>query len=211
MKKNRMYNFAILLFAASSAYIIIYNIIRQSYIQALLGLITLAFLLICPLAEIILRVKLDEAMRTFVVLFSLFAFNIGTVMEWYIKYEYYSFFIHGISGILYTQIGFYIYFIVTGKKEVDLRKNWILALSYAVFFTMTIAAVWEIFEYFTYLITGRDVQHTLDTGIHDTMLDLISCLAGSIFMAVNYLIYVWKEKQSFFVRMISEFYEKNKA
>jgi len=211
MKKNRSYHGAIILFIASSVYIMISYIIKQSYVQALLGLVTLAFLLICPIAEKILRVKINETTRTFVVLFSMLAFNVGTVLEWYTRYEYYSFFVHGISGILFTQIGFYIYFIAAGKKEMDLKKNWILALTYAVFFTMTVAVAWEIVEYFIYLTTGRDVQHVLDTGIHDTMLDLISCAVGSIFIILNFLLYIWKGKQSFFVRMISEFYDNNKV
>lgn len=210
MKNRRRYRFAISLFVASCVYIVIYYMIRQSYIQAILGLVCLLFLLICPLAERLLRVRLDGTIRAFVVLFSLVAFNVGTVMEWYTRFEYYSFLVHAISGILFTLIGFYIYFIATGKKEVDLRKNWFLGLSYAVFFSMTVAVGWEIAEYFVFLTTRRDVQHVLDTGVNDTMLDMIFCAVGSLFMAVNYLIYVFKGKQSFFVQMISGFYNENK-
>ena len=45
---------------------------------------------------------------------------------------------------------------------------------------MAAAGMWEIGEYFVHMITGRDVQKVIATGINDTMLDMIVCMIGTI-------------------------------
>ena len=209
MNDKKIYYGATILFVLNACYIAIRNMSQGNIMQGILGPVSLLFLLICPLAQMILRVRLGYIMRAFIILFSLAAFQLGTALEWYDKFPNYSFLVHGISGILFTQIGFFIYYIVRGKQERDLKRDWLLAACFALFFCMTVAVGWEIIEFFTYQLTGRDVQHTLDTGVYDTMMDLISCTVGSLFMFGNYLFYVKRDKKSLLVKIVEEFYVLN--
>ena len=45
---------------------------------------------------------------------------------------------------------------------------------------MAVAGLWELAEYGINLLTGRDVQHVLDTGVADTMQDMLVCMLGTI-------------------------------
>ena len=49
------------------------------------------------------------------------------------------------------------------------------------FGSMAVAGLWEICEYGVHALTGRDVQHVLDTGVSDTMQDMIVCMIGTLF------------------------------
>lgn len=209
MKDKQIYNLSVIIFIGFAVYVSISNLIRNEPINALLGPISLLFLLINPLAEKLLRVNFSYLVRAFVVIFCLLAFTFGTAMEWYMTIETYSWFVHSISGVLFTIIGFFLYFVVTGKKEVDVMKHPLLVLTYAIFFSAMVAVGWEIGEYIVYLITGRDLQHTADTGVVDTMLDIISCMGGTLIVTLNYIYSLLTKKKVFLVRMIDTFYQDN--
>ena len=45
---------------------------------------------------------------------------------------------------------------------------------------MAVAGLWELGEYAISLLTGRDVQHAIDTGVGDTMQDMLVCMLGTL-------------------------------
>ena len=50
--------------------------------------------------------------------------------------------------------------------------------------------MWEIWEFFCFLVFGNDAQKHLTTGVFDTMEDLIACMVGSAIMLIDYLVYL---------------------
>ena len=55
-------------------------------------------------------------------------------------------------------------------------------------FTLMIASFWEFMEFGSDLIMKTDVQHALDTGVADTMQDMLIAFLGSIIVAVKYVL-----------------------
>ncbi len=45
-----------------------------------------------------------------------------------------------------------------------------------------IAIGWEIVEFVLDLILHNDPQHVLDTGVNDTMMDMIVCMVGALLL-----------------------------
>ena len=83
------------------------------------------------------------------------------------------------------------------------------AIVFSVSFAMLIAVVWEIFEYAINLVLHNDPQKVLNTGVNDTMLDMIVCLIGALFLAICMYFYYQKGKKEFFMRTFEIFCIKN--
>lgn len=170
---------AVALFVLSSVAIVL-----RGGEMALLGPVSLLFLLIPPAGERLFRMKLGMPLRICIVLFCMMGFNLGTALRWYHRFLGFDKVVHFLSGILFAQIGLCLYGRIGG--DYDRGTKVLLQMTYAVCFAMCIAAVWEIFEYVGFLLTGHDSQNVATTGIHDTMQDIIACLLGSGVLILGY-------------------------
>ena len=107
-------------------------------------------------------------------LFMFFADFLGCVVGLYNKTTYYDVVMHFVSGFSTALLGMVLYNYLA-KKEKD---NKILKYTYIVGFCMAIAAFWEIFEFFGDNTLGMNLQHSIDTGVRDTMEDIICAVMG---------------------------------
>ena len=107
-------------------------------------------------------------------LFMFFADFLGCVVGLYNKTTYYDVVMHFVSGFSTALLGMVLYNYLA-KKEKD---NKILKYTYIVGFCMAIAAFWEIFEFFGDNTLGMNLQHRIDTGVRDTMEDIICAVMG---------------------------------
>ena len=208
MKKETLYRITQLVFILSSIYIMVKHLMLHNFSQAVLGPLSLLFLLIPPIAEKILKIKLTIELKIMILLFSMFAFNFGTALYWYHRIGIYDMVMHFLSGIVFSLIGFCLYTAFDTENPVDRKKNWLLQLTYALFFSMFIAAIWEIGEYLGFVLFGNDTQHHLTTGVVDTMEDIIACFLGSILVCFDYFLYQIKNK-SFFTSILVRFDQLN--
>ena len=107
-------------------------------------------------------------------LFMFFADFLGCVVGLYNKTTYYDVVMHFVSGFSTALLGMVLYNYLA-KKEKD---NKILKYTYIVGLCMAIAAFWEIFEFFGDNTLGMNLQHSIDTGVRDTMEDIICAVMG---------------------------------
>lgn len=67
---------------------------------------------------------------------------------------------------------------------------------------MSIACGWEFFEFFSDKIFGGDVQYVVETGVTDTMEDLLMGTLGSLFVSI---VTYWKmKKDRSYIKKIKE-------
>lgn len=164
--------------------------------RAHLGPVSLLFLLVPFVGERLFRLRLGYPMKATVMAFCLLGYSLGTALHWFDLGTGWAWFdsllgydklIHGLSGILFTVIGLCFYGKLTGGELRGSRR--LLEISYAFFFSMFVAVIWEIAEFSGFLLTGHDSQHTLTTGVFDTMEDIISCFIGSVITALDYYLF----------------------
>lgn len=177
-----------------AVFIFVKNLLIQDWFYMFLGPVSLLGLLIVPLAERLLRIKLGAPMHAFVLFFVSFSFQLGVVERLYNRVSWFDLAAHFLSGILFTLTGFCLY----GKlnpyhKHRDSLP--VLQGCFALFFSMFIAAMWEIAEFLTFLAVGHDAQHHLTTGVFDTMEDMLACLIGSAIALIDFLIYIKTKKK----------------
>ena len=121
------------------------------------------------------------------------AFNLYNTIFWY------DILAHFLTGVFASIISLIIlnWFKNYNPKNVPFNAFFILC------FNIFVSGFWEILEFFTYLVLKIDVQHNLDTGVFDTMEDMLIAFLGGIIIFVFYLIDKNK-KNSFFnkIRML---------
>ncbi|MCM1371104.1 MAG: DUF2238 domain-containing protein [Clostridium sp.] len=127
-------------------------------------------------------VRISDLLEFILLIFIFFAGEIGSVLKVYGIIYWYDSFTHFISGILTAFLGLVI---LNRFKKYDDKELW--NVFFIIIFTLSIAATWEIFEFTSDNLLGGDAQRVIETGVADTMKDIICALIGSILFSVGYL------------------------
>lgn len=149
-----------------------------------LGDLSMVFVLLIPkIVRKLFKIKITDAMEFIYVLFMILAQFIGSVVNLYNHTWWYDLFTHFLSGVLTTILALVIMNWLGVYNEKNKWFNFIFMIS----FTLMIASLWEFMEFGTDMVMGSDVQHVLDTGVADTMEDMLIAFLGSIIVGVKYL------------------------
>lgn len=199
-----------IIFVIISVALIIYQFLQGNYMHVLRCMLFPLFLLIPPLFR---WLKLTPPWRLicFAYAFSIFAFSYGCVWGAFKDAAISDKISHFISGFLFTILGFCLYYMLSGPRRGGLDAQPGLAASYALFFSMFIAVIWECIEFFDFTVLGNDSQHHLTTGVFDTMYDLICCLVASVISAVAFILWRRKGVKLLTAWIVEEFYDVNVA
>lgn len=122
--------------------------------------------------------------QTALTVFILFGSLVGTKFKFYIDLEWYDLTLHLLSGAISAWFGYDFAFIVQGKKR---PLSPALAALFALGFSFFIAVGWEFFEFSMDTLHGTNLQMSSpnsDSGLIDTMTDLIACAVGTVPSAI---------------------------
>ena len=103
---------------------------------------------------------------------------LGTTCQFY-HLPYYDKIMHFLSGMIFVIIG-YVYL----QKYISFQKILYIMINCV---EMSLAFLWEVFEYSGLIFFNYDASHHYTTGVHDTMQDMIVSLLGGLI--ITYLIY----------------------
>lgn len=118
--------------------------------------------------------KFGEIDKLVYYMFTFFAYFLGSVVGLYNLTWWYDLLMHFLSGFV---IGYAGLFALQKLHMYDGNKK-IFNFIFFLFFTIGAAGVWEIFEFLSDCIISTNLQHNIETGVVDTMQDLI-CGASS--------------------------------
>ena len=212
MKSNLFYKHlsivTAVIYCLVSAGAAVYNILMQSAYEIMLSFVSFLFLLLPILLHRILRLKPAYAVHFLLYAFTLLAFVGGMALQGYSKLPYYDKFVHGLSGIVFGIIGILLFYLLKPVKKME-PGDYGLVSWFSLCFSMFIAAVWEIYEYVIGLILGTDPQRVLTSGVADTMLDIIVCLAGALVLEFSIYRYFKQKKHPLLMSLFENFYRIN--
>ncbi len=193
---KRITNTLIFLCSLASVCIFVkdYNIGANSRFLADLSMILVLF--IPKIIRKIFKIKITDTMEFIYVIFVILAQFLGSVVNLYNKTSWYDLFTHFLSGVLTTFLALVIMNWLGVYKENNKGFN----ILFIICFTLMVASVWEFTEYITDIIMKTDVQHVLDTGVNDTMEDMLIAFLGSIIVAVSY---AFDNKKGFIKKIVS--------
>ena len=167
----------------------------------ILGDVTVPFVLLIPrIMGKIFKIKITSAMELVYVLFIILAQFLGSVVNLYNKIWWYDLFAHFLSGILTSVLSL----VVLNWFGVYNRKNKWFKFLFIISFTLMIASIWEFMEFGTDTFFGMNVQHSIETGVRDTMEDMLVAFLGSLIVSISYLVENKVAKNGFLKRVVSD-------
>ena len=197
------------LYVLTAGYTVIHHIVRGDYLLALLGPAALLFLLIPLIVRRLFKIRLPEKLFCFLLFFIFIAFELGVALRLYDAISWLDIVAHLFSGGIITLLGLCFYAVLSKKPCALGQSGTVLPVLFAFCFSQALAVLWEVYEFVGYLLTGHDAQHTLTTGVFDTMEDLICCILGSVLTALLYILSVRRKRALFPIGLAVEFEEQN--
>lgn len=125
----------------------------------------------------IFKIKISDGLSFMYIIFIFMAHYFGVIEKFYNNFYYYDKIVHTLSGALTAYVA---YLILKNKQIKDTMFN----ITFIIAFTFMIAGLWEIFEFTCNALFGGDAQRVLETGVDDTMWDIIVAFIGSIIFTV---------------------------
>ncbi len=165
-----------------------------------LGDLSMIFVLLIPkILRKLFKIRITDAMELVYVIFMILAQFLGSVVNLYNNDTtwWYDLFTHFLSGVLTTVLALVIMNWLGVYKEKNKWFNFLFMIS----FTLMIASLWEFLEFGTDNFLGMNVQHSLETGVRDTMEDMLIAFLGSIIVSVTYLL---EGKNGFIKKVVSD-------
>lgn len=125
------------------------------------------------------KISISSTIEFVYLMFVLIAGTIGSVLKVYDLVWWYDSLAHFISGTLSALLGLIL--LIRFKKNDKSFFNILFIIS----FVLAVAAFWEIFEFTSDSLLGLDAQRVLETGVTDTMKDIIlAFLGGNLFLTI---------------------------
>ena len=131
-------------------------------------------LLVPWLIKKVLHYNLKDSTELVYLLFLFLALILGSVVNLYSTIWWWDLFVHFLSGILTSYVALLI------LEEFHLiKKSKMFTLLFMFTFSLAVASVWEYFEFTIDKVLGSDTQWVKDTGVDDTMTDMLIATLGS--------------------------------
>lgn len=169
--------------------------------------------LFLPLIPLLMRLGLKPGYKLYCMLmvFLLYAYSFGCVWGGFTHLAFHDKISHFLSGIVFTILGYCLYFKLMGPQPRGIRHKAVISSSYAFCLSATVGVLWEVMEFVGYITTGLDAQRHMETGVFDTMQDLISCLLGSLLSVAGFVLYIHSGKKLLTAAVTEDFYLANVA
>lgn len=157
---------------------------------ALIKLSVIPIIFLPQILEKLFHFKMNDSLKDIYVLFIFLAHFLGSIVNLYHKIYWYDSFTHFLSGIVISFLATYL--LVTFKKYN--RKSILFNILFILGLSFMVAGLWEMFEFTSDKLFGKDAQNVLTTGVDDTMKDMIVAALGTILYCVLYIYEEWENK-----------------
>lgn len=137
----------------------------------------------------IFKYRMSDGFICFYLIFMILALEVGSLYNVYHVVWWYDLFTHFLSGIFMSLVGV----IILEENKVSFKKHKLFYITFIICFSLAIAGIWEICEFSADSLVGSDTQFVKETGVSDTMEDMIIAFVGSILTAIYFYI---KRKKS---------------
>lgn len=188
-----------------------YNLFFSTPYYVFLSLLGLLLIFVPRIAEKVLSLKEDYLLRLTTHLYILFTYGIGMIFNGYDRIPLYDKLMHTVTGVIFGLCGLVVYYLLKPREEkmrVKRAEFWQAAV-FSAGFASLIAVGWEIVEFVINLVLHNDPQHVLDTGVTDTMMDMIVCLIGSLVFWYPMRRYYKQGKTGLLMGVFDSFYRTN--
>lgn len=126
--------------------------------SSFLSILTLLLLFIPSFVQVTFRIELPTVLEIVILLFIFAAQILGEIGGFYVIFPFWDTILHTLNGFLAAAIGFSLVDILNKSEKLIFQLSPFFAVMVAFCFSMTIGAMWEIFEFLMDQIAGFDMQ-----------------------------------------------------
>ena len=130
------------------------------------------------------RIVFPPEFQFIAALFVVLTLFLGSAADFYYRFWWWDMVLHTGSGFLLGIIGFLAVFLLNHTDRIPKGITPFFLCFFAVTFAVSLGVVWEIFEYAVDCISPATNMQSRETGVVDTMQDLIVDTLGAIVVAV---------------------------
>lgn len=181
--KNNFNKLLIIIASCVSIYLCIVHIQNYNLVKLLMSITIIPLMILPYFLNSILKYRLIDGIILVYQIFVTFSLILGSLFNFYDIIPLYDKNLHFITGILTSILAIIVLINFDKYHENNTGFNFIFMVA----ITALVALLWEVFEYiFDYIFSGN--AQRLETGVNDTMQDMIASLLGFIVFAILYLI-----------------------
>lgn len=167
----------------------IFGISNKNSFIYLSSLLTIIVSLLIKLVFMCTKFKATLFLYFLSQLFIFLSMFLGRIISIYSIFPYWDKFVHFYSGIVLFFIGLSIFSTLCNN---NLNKNFSLLILFGIFFSISMAGLWEIYEFTTDLFLKLNSQNH---SLTDTMIDMICGSISTIISSIIYIFYFKYKKQ----------------
>ncbi len=176
----------------------------------------IAVIIVVILAPVVLGerlpVRVPAELQLVALAFVFAALFLGEIRSYYERFWWWDIALHTSSGLLLGIFGFLLVYVLNESRNIDLHMRPRFVALFAFLFAVATGALWEIFEFTMDNVFGLQMQKPMlgdDSGLTDTMWDLIVDTAGALAISGLGLWYMHRDVESFIDKLIHKFIAKN--
>ena len=181
------------------------NYRAENITLALLCLVMIAVLFFPVILKKLWSVSVPNSMYVLFIIFCFCAIILGDVKDFYSRFAHWDDLLHFCSGMLLSVLGFMLVNTLNNSENMNISLNPFFVAAVAFCFTMTVQALWEIYEFLSDEFLGTNAQTFMQTttgsfigpddvplvgheALRDTMTDfMLDGLGGLIISVLGYL------------------------
>lgn len=153
------------------------------------------------------KLNIPPEFECLAILFIYATLYLGSIKGYYARYWWWDSVLHAGSGFILGILGFLLVYVLNERKEIGLAMKPHFVALFAFTFSLALGAVWEIFEFAMDSFFDMNMQ---ESGLVDTMWDLIVDTIGALLISILGWLYMNKAGDGFFLeKWINNFIEKN--
>ncbi len=206
-KKNLYYGLFVM-YLLLCGYAFYVNTIKGYEYAYSMTFVSLALVFVVPVAFKLLKLKPIYELYILALIFIFMASLCGSSFIFYKTVPYWDKYTHAYSGVL-GALAAYILYCSLKKVLVVERKEHTIMYLFVNAINISIACIWELYEFSILVLFDNDSIKHYSTGVYDAMGDIIVCIIGGLF--TTFLIYrrYKTNKDSFITNIYEKFYQLN--
>lgn len=211
MKKfnmNRKVKGLVMVYVAVAIAGILFHVYNADWSAAGMGIVALITPWIAPLLLSWFSLSMTSEVWVLDLVFVFFASVIGSCFGGY-QLPFFDKVLHFSSGLLIASAGAVLYMILAGDPMQQRKSLQRLFLFFTIFTDLAVAVLWEFFEYMMLIFFQNDCIHHYDTGVHDSITDMLCAFCAGLIVLWQFVRWMKTEKQGYFVRLCIRFYHAN--
>jgi len=183
--------------------------------QWLNAVIVAAILLLTTLPSLFARgakIVIPPQFELLAIAFIFASLYLGERRDFYYRYWWWDLALHSTSGVLLGILGFLLVYVLNANPRIDLHMQPGFVAFFAFCFSITVGALWEIFEFAMDQLFGMNMQKAMfgDTsGLTDTMWDLIVDAVGTLLVVLYGYVHMRRGRLSLIKHWIQRFVDAN--